>query len=134
VLEQEIGQGEVAEVVGAELQLEAVGGMRERRDHHARVVDEQVEIALPAGGELADRGEVGEVEPADLGRAGHRRGGRLALGDVADGEDDASAGGGERARRGAADAAVAAGDDHAAAGHVGNVVGAPSCHEQQCRR
>ena len=69
----------MAEVVGAELELEAVDGARQRRDHHAGVVDEQVDIAVPAGGELADRGEAREVELADLGLAGHGRGGRLPL-------------------------------------------------------
>ena len=36
--------------------------------HHAGVVDQHVEVAVPAVGERADRGEVGEVERADLGR------------------------------------------------------------------
>jgi len=36
VLEQQVGEREVAEVVGAELQLEAIGGPAERRRHHDR--------------------------------------------------------------------------------------------------
>ena len=72
-------------------------------------------------GELAHGGEAREVEPADLGLAGHRRGGGPALLEVAHGEDDAGAGARERTGGGAADAAVGAGDDHAAAGHVRDV-------------
>ena len=121
VLEQQVGEREVAEVVGAELQLEAVGGAAQRRHHHAGVVDQQVDLAVPAGGELADRGEAGEVERADLGLAGHRRGGGLALVGRAHGEHDVGAGARERRRCGAADAAVGAGHDHVAAGHVREV-------------
>src|SRR6202012_5425066 len=69
LLRQEAGEGEVAEVVGAELELEAVGGLATRRRHHARVVDQQIE-RLGAGGDRgrggADRGEVGEVEGDQL--------------------------------------------------------------------
>jgi hypothetical protein len=123
----------VAEVVGAELQLEAVRGARQRRRHDAGVVDQQAELAPPVGGEGADRLETGQVEPADLGRPGHRRGGRLALVGVAHGQDHARAGRRQRLGRRAADAAVGAGHDHAAAGQVRDVDGAPSCHRQQCR-
>ena len=78
LLEQQVGEREVAEVVGAELQLEAVGGTLERRDHDAGVVDEQVELAVPRAGELAHGGEAREVELANLDVAGHLRGGGLA--------------------------------------------------------
>src|SRR3712207_8279926 len=40
--------------------------------HDARVVDEHVERALPAVGERADGGEVGQVELAHLALAGDR--------------------------------------------------------------
>jgi hypothetical protein len=123
VAEQQVGQGEVAEMVGTELQLEAVGSAGEWCRHHSGVVDQQVQVAVPARGELADRGQAREVEPADLGVAGHRRGGSPALVGIAHGENDAGARAGERTGGGAADAAVAAGDDHAAAGHVGDVCG-----------
>jgi hypothetical protein len=119
---QQVGQREVAEVVRAEQELEAVRRARERRGHHAGVVDEQVQLALPGCRERADGGEAREVEPADLRLAGYRRGGGgPALVRVADGEDIARARAGERAGGGAADAAVGAGDDDAAAGHVGDV-------------
>ena len=66
--QQQVGQREVAEVVGAELHLEAVLGAPLGDGHHAGVVDQDVEVALPRVGERADRGEVGEVERAHLGR------------------------------------------------------------------
>src|SRR5829696_414003 len=59
----------VAEVVGAELKLEAVGGPAPRRRHHPRVVDQQVEPVVPAAvalGEGANRVEAGQVELLQL--------------------------------------------------------------------
>ena len=59
----------MAEVVDAELQLEALPGAALRRDHDSRVVDQQVE-AIDAGAEALGEGahviEVGEVERAEL--------------------------------------------------------------------
>ena len=118
VLEQQVGEREVAEVVGAELELEAVGRAGQRRHHDAGVVDEQVDFAVPGRGELAHRCQAGEIELAHLGLAGHRRSGRTALVESAHGEHDARAGAGQCPRRGGSDAAVGAGHDHAAAGHV----------------
>ena len=46
-IEHEAGQGEVAEVVGAELKLEAVGGLLAGRRHDAGVVDQAVERTRP---------------------------------------------------------------------------------------
>jgi hypothetical protein len=43
VVEQLSGQGEMAEMVGAELQLETVLGGLFRRVHHPGVVDQQVD-------------------------------------------------------------------------------------------
>ena len=71
-------------------------------------------------GERAHRGEVGEVEPAHLGRARRSSAAALlALRGVADGEHDARAGAAERAGGGEADAAVGAGDDDGPAVEVG---------------
>ena len=44
--EQPAGEGEVAEVVGAELRLEAVGGAAQRERHDAGVVHEDVELVV----------------------------------------------------------------------------------------
>jgi hypothetical protein len=85
VLEQQVGEREVAEVVGAELQLEALRGASERRRHHAGVVDQQVELPVPRGGELAHRLEARQIELAYVGLAGHARCGRPALVEVAHG-------------------------------------------------
>jgi hypothetical protein len=45
-VEQQSGQGEVSQVVGADVHLEAVGGGGPRHVHDARVVDEQVEPGM----------------------------------------------------------------------------------------
>ena len=93
--------------------------------HHAGVVDEDVEVALPRVGEGVDGGEVGEVELAHLGLAVDGGRGRLALGDVADGEHDAGAGAAELASGGEADAAVGAGDDEGASIEAGKILCGP---------
>ena len=58
-----------------------------------------------------------------------RRRGVLALVEVADGEHDVGALGGERGGGLVAEAGVGAGDDGGAAGLVGNVGGGPVGHE-----
>ena len=66
VRHQQPGEGEVAEVVGAELQLEAVVGLASpRRGHHAGVVDEEVEGALEPLGQGVHRLLRGQVELLD---------------------------------------------------------------------
>ena len=66
IVEQLAGQREVAEVVGAELQLETVfGGLAYRRVHHASVVDQQVdarEVGAQFVGRLADAVQRRQVE------------------------------------------------------------------------
>ena len=96
--QEEVREREVPEVVGADLHLEAVGGPLLRDRHHAGVVDQHVEVAVPGVGERAHRGEVGEVELPDLGVPVDRRGRGAASGDVADGEHDPRAGAGRSAR------------------------------------
>ena len=64
-IKEQAGQGEVPEVVGAELQLKAVGGLAIRRNHHPGVVDQQIQPGvrlLKLHRELAHRGEVGQIE------------------------------------------------------------------------
>ena len=77
VLEQQPGEREVAEVVGADLGLEPVLGAALGDGHHARVVDQDVDRLVPAVGERAHGGEVGEVQLAGLGAVA-QRGGDLA--------------------------------------------------------
>ena len=119
--QQQVGQREVAEVVGADLQLEAVLCARLGRGHDAGVVDQDVEVAVPALGELPDRREVGEVEPAHRDGTPHVGRGLLAPGGVAHGEGHARAGAGELAGGDPADPAVGAGHDHGAPVEVGQV-------------
>ncbi len=77
--QEQAGQGEVAEVIGAELHLEAVRGGAVRDGHHARVVDQQVEALGVAGrprlGEAAHRAQVGQVEASHVDDGIRRRGG-----------------------------------------------------------
>jgi len=90
LLEQQPGEGEVAQVVGSELQLEPVTGGLLRREHHPGVVDQQVDPGVPGpqlvcGG--ADGIQRGQVEGLDhdvraRGGAGDAGGGALALLDV----------------------------------------------------
>jgi hypothetical protein len=135
VVEQQAGQREVAEVVRADLRLEAVGGASLGDGHDAGVVDEQVEVALPGLGERADGREVREVEVAHLGRAGHRRRELLAAARVAHGEHDVGAHPGELARSDQADAAGRAGHHRGLAVEGGQVGGGPlrRAHALECR-
>jgi hypothetical protein len=121
------------EVVGAELQLEAVRGQSARRRHHARVVDQQVEPVVPAAialGERPDRVEAGQVEILQLqGRTWH--GGLdltpsgLAPRQVAARQHHLRAGAGQRASRREAEPAVRPGDHGDAAALVGNLLRGP---------
>src|SRR5438552_1861301 len=119
-VEEQSSEGEVAEVVGPELELEPVGGhLPGEGSHDAGVVDEQVEVLMfprePLR-ETANRSEAGEVERANLDFGGRhsvldRERGFGALLGVAHGEDDARAGARQLAGGEEADAAVGAGDD-----------------------
>ena len=70
--QQQVGQREVAEVVGADLAFEAVDGLRVRHGHDAGVVDQHVD-PVDSVGEGAHRRQVLQVELADLDVAGHGR-------------------------------------------------------------
>ena len=131
-VEQQPGEGEVAEEVGADLHLEAVGGALLGDGHEAGVVDQHVDGAVELGGERAHRGQVGEVEPADVGAArgpvADRGGGLGALVGVAHGQDDVGAGADELAGGLEADPRVRAGDHERPSGLVADVVGGPRSH------
>ena len=117
----------MAEVVGADLALEAVDGLRVRHGHDAGVVDQHVD-AVDAVGEFAHRRQVLQVELAHLDVAGHARGGGVALRGVAHGEDHLGADAGQLAGGDLAEAAVGAGDDDGAPGEGGQVGGGPVAH------
>ena len=111
-------------MVGAELQLEAVGSAPERRRHDPRVVDEDVDAVVVRQhllGERAHGGQGGKVEVTRLHRrAGSAQlGGRgLRFGARAVPEHDRGAGRRERSCRFEADAAGRAGDHRDPAGEV----------------
>ena len=135
-VEQPTGQGEVAEMVGAELHLETVGGLAAGDGHDAGVVEQDVE-AVVAGteaiGEGRHRRQVGQVERfeghvgGDDGTADAVEGvGALRL--VPAGQDHLGAGPGQGQGRLEADAAVGPGHHGGAAGEVGDVVDGPCSH------
>ncbi len=130
-VQQQAGEGEVAQVVGAELQLEAVLGGRLRRVHHAGVVDQQVD-AVVVGAQLLRGGadDSSEVRSSSCSATsapgaagGDAGGGVLALVEVAHGEHHVGAVRGEGLGGLEAQAGVGAGDDGDAPGLVGNVGG-----------
>jgi hypothetical protein len=127
----------VAQVVGAELQLEPVFGGRLRWVHHAGVVDQQVD-AVVVGPKLfcgnANGLQRRQVEflqgHVDVGTAlADQRDGVLALVEVAHRQHDVCALGGECGRGLVAEPGVGAGDDGDATVLVGNVRSCPLGHE-----
>jgi hypothetical protein len=135
--QQPAGQGEVAEVVGAELQLEAIrGGVPAGRRHHPGIVHQQVEAAMLGRhplGEGRDRGEAGEIEfgEADIGLRHLRpdardRGGAAVR--VAAGKDDLGLGP-RQGESGFEPQSAGAGDDRRAAGLGGDVGDRPRRHD-----
>ena len=122
-------QREVAQVITAELQLEAVGGgLALGRLHDARVVDQEVDrppLGVEFLAERFDAGQRGQVERFDGQlRVGHRRADlldrRFALGAVADRHDDVGARSGQAGSDAETEAGVGAGDDGQLSGLIGD--------------
>ncbi len=89
-----VHQHEVAEMVGPELGLEAIGGVPEGRAHHAGIGDHDVEgppvgeQGVGAGAHALERGEIQlhQVQPGAVRRLGPGLGrGPFRLGEVARG-------------------------------------------------
>ena len=131
--QQPAGEREVAEVIGAELHLEAVHGLAAGQRHHPGVVDQAVQdfvLRQERRGEGAHRGEAREVERhrgdvrarAVGAEALDRRAGLLG---VAAGDQHARAVARELAGRLVAEPAVAAGHDQGLAGEVRDLVRVP---------
>src|SRR6202011_2199011 len=78
-VQQQAGDREVAEVVSAELHLEAVLGGRLRGEHHARVVDQQVNVVV-VGAKLFGGGPNG-VQRRQVELLQRDAGAGVALGD-----------------------------------------------------
>jgi hypothetical protein len=133
-LQQERGQQEVAEVVGAELKLEAVGRPASRRRHHAGVIDQQVEPVVGRSvtlGEAAHRLQAREVELLELHLSVRDRGADLldrgvSLVEVATGHHHGRPGACQLPRRHEPESAVGASDDRVAPGLVRDVLGGPA--------
>ena len=109
---EQASQREVAEVVGAHVGLEAVGGAGERQAEYAGVIHQYIN-RFHGVGELAHAGQVGQIQVTRFDVAGHFGGGLLGLGDGPAGNRHAVSGGGQRRSGRFADAAIAAGDDDA---------------------
>jgi hypothetical protein len=101
----------------------AFRGARQRAGHHPGVVDQDVQPAVPGGGERGDRCLVGEVQVADENLLVARGrddalGGALPLCAVADRQGHLRAGAGERPGGFDADAGRSPGHDDPAAGQA----------------
>ena len=131
---EQCSEGEVADDVGAELQLESVGGLEPfGRVHDTGVVDEDVERAmlreLFCGG-FAHGGQRGEIELHELGVDSRRVGFEtcersFAALPVTAGEDDVGAFAGELECSMVSDAAVGSRDEDSLAGERGDLCGLP---------
>ncbi len=124
----------MAQVVGAELELETVAAEGPGQPHHTGVVDQQIEpsVALTqfvAGPE--HRAEVSEVEVEQIHRATSGGGGEqllagpLALGGGAAAENHRGTPGQQGAGALQAQTTAGAGDQHQATGLVGDVGSGP---------
>jgi|KBSSwiStaDraftv2_1062776.scaffolds.fasta_scaffold540787_2 hypothetical protein len=71
-------QGEVAEVVGPHVRLEAVSGASQRQAHHARVVDQGIN-GFDGVSECAHTCEIGQIEVGYLDIARHIGGRPIGL-------------------------------------------------------
>ncbi len=97
----------MAEMVGAELRLEAVNGLAIRAGHHAGIGDDEVERLanvdkrIGADAHAVQRSEIqlNQLEAAAMGACAHRRGRRFGFGQVARGADDFGAARCKGARR-----------------------------------
>ena len=100
----------MAEVVGADVRLEAVRCARQRQTQHAGIVDQHVN-ALHRVGELSHAGQIGEIEVGYLDVARHGGRGLLRFRNGAAGNHDAVTSGGQCRGGRLADAAIAARDN-----------------------
>ena len=128
--QQQVGQREVAEVVGGQVQLDAVGRRAERQREHAGVVDEHVDRPDRLG-EGPHRRQVGQVEQSELDVAGHLLGRGAAPVEVADRQDDQAPRVGQDLGGLEADPSAGAGDDEPAAVLARYVVPALSRHARR---
>ena len=117
---QQIRQSEMAEVIRPELRLEPVDGPVQGRDHDPGIVDEEIDRIGEVRSEVAHRGEIGEIEVAHLGAAGHRLRGGLTLRTIAHGQDDMSAPARQNPGSDPTEPAVRTGDEGRAVSEIGD--------------
>ena len=125
--QQPCGERDVAEVVGAVLELEAVLGLAvARRRHDAALLTSR--SSGPSQRSANSRTDAWEARSSrsDAGGPGHRRGGPPAGLDVAAGQHDRGAVGGELPGGVHADPGVGPGHDDGASGQVGQGGGRPA--------
>ena len=118
----------MAEVVGANLKLKAVGRGGERHVHDAGIVDQDVDRpALGRGfSKAAHGGEIRQVEVLDVNGATNTGGGLAALVLVTNREGDVRTRAGELAGRDKTETAVGPGDHEALPGNPGDALGVPA--------
>src|SRR3990172_12053372 len=76
-------KGEVAKVVGSELDLEIIGrGLTRERRNDTGIVDKEVEGGMRTGKATGELGDVGEIRKVELLERDH--GGRIKRSDLAD--------------------------------------------------
>ncbi|KAF0653596.1 TetR family transcriptional regulator [Cyanobium sp. Copco_Reservoir_LC18] len=136
------GEGDVAQVVGAELELETLAGEGPGRRHHAGVVDQQVEAAVALGdgdGGGGHAGQIGQIQGHQVEGAGGGGGGEQLLagqlrpGEGTAGQQHGGAPGRQRPGRLQAQATVGPGDQGDAAGLVRDVGDGPAHGDQEAR-
>ena len=123
---QQIGEQEMADMIGAELQLQAVAGGHVRRGHHSGIVDQQIDPVMldqKGLGKKLDAGHLAEIafHQLDIGIGNrlpdfdHRS---LALGHVAHRNDNLRAFRRHRPRGFLTETRGPAGDHHQLAGEI----------------
>ncbi len=138
-VEETTGQSEMPQMIGAELEFEALFGPELRWRHHTGIVDQQIEafgqIRIKRFGKFPDRIERGEIKVANLDPgvlAGGAKPGPdlphrfIALLLIAAGEDHPGAMPRQFTAGCQADAAVASGHDRAAATLIRHVICCPT--------
>ena len=123
--QQKRGEGEVPEMVRADLPFESVGCSRFRDQHDPGVIDEDVQVAGPSRGKGANGREIFKVKRPHLRVADDRRSDSLTFDLVPDGEDDPCSRAGQRASRSRTDSARGARHHDDPAGQVRDVCGGP---------
>ena len=123
--QEKTGEGEVPEMVRADLPFESVGCSRFRDQHDPGVIDEDVQVAGPSRGKGANGREIFKIKRPDLRIADDRRRDLLTFDLITDGKDDLCSCAGQRASGGRTNSARGASHHGNPARQVGEVGGGP---------